>query len=192
MFISTAPIIAAVTALSRQRKKQDENNSEYINNKDYLYKISFNLYLEFLPTKSVQHFTPEFLTKEESEIKKSANTKIVTIPDKSLCCNKIFIVYDSEVKGRISDYIRKNYEGFTSPIIWQPIKEEMIAMYLDWAETEYGIILERKNIKFNEKFTWNIQFDEKEFEEQCRINDEIDRDIESMKQYHKNRDPYFW
>lgn len=192
MFISTAPIIAAVTALSKQRKKQDENNSKYINNKDYLYKISFKLYFEFPSTKSVQPFTPNFLTKEESEIKKSANIKIVTIPNKSLCYNKIFTVYDSEVKDGISSYVRNNYEGFTSSIIWQPIKEEMIAMYLDWVETEYGIILERKNIKFNEKFTWDIQFDEKEFEEQCRINDEIDRDIESMKRCHENRNPYFW
>lgn len=192
MFIPTVPIIAAVTAASKQRKKQDENNSGCINNKDYLYKILFKLYLEFPSIKSVKPFTPKSLTKEESEIKNLANIKIVTIPDKSLCCNKIFTVYDSEVKGGISNYIRNNYEGFTSPIIWQPIKEEMIAMYLDWVETEYGIILERKNIKFNEKFTWDIQFDEKEFEKQCRINDEIDKDIESMKQCHENRNPYFW
>lgn len=191
MFIPSVPI-AAVTAASRQRKKQDENNSECINNKDYLYKILFKLYLEFPPAKSIQRFMPNSLTKEEPGIKSiNINTKIVTIPDKSLCCNKIFTVYDSEVKGGISSYVRNNYEEFTSPIIWQPIKEEMIAMYLDWVETEYGIILERKNIKFNEKFTWDIQFDEKEFEEQCRINDEIDRDIESMKRCHENRDPYF-
>lgn len=160
-------------------------------NKDYYYKIVFNLFFHFPATKSIKPFTPKTLAKDTIDIYPN-KCEIITIPERTFAFRNYFKIYDSEFNGSIISYIENNIEKFTAPVIWQPIKDEAIEMYLSFVKTEYGIVLDKKQVKCTEKFAWDIDFDEKEFEEQCRINDEIDRDIESMKRCHENRNPYFW
>lgn len=162
-----------------------------MNNKDYYYTIEFRLYLHFPTTKSVNPFTPKTLTKEPTDVD-PVKFLITTITERTLCVKNCFKVYDSECNESIKSYVENNIERFTKPEFWMPKKDEMIEKYLSWAKMEYGIVLDKKHIKYDEKFTWNIEFDEKKFEEECRINQTIDDEIEHMKKYHKSRDPYFW
>ena len=136
--------VAAIAAANQNNKK--EPTVEFYNPNKYRY-INYNLviykYYNFPMTRLFIGELP--------------NTKLIAIPDKTLCKSYMFSFTLDIEKATLNQYLEENLERYLNSAIWQYIDEEVAKVYIDNINNEYDFCIKPGQYNCTTSIRWTVQ-----------------------------------
>lgn len=147
--MNTACLIAACSAASRHRATE-QNYHKYSLNEQKCSTLMPNCVVRF---RKYYYFELMTLTDLNTAIKK-------VIPSQKWAVERNFYIEDFKYPSGVNNYVKENFEYFTSSTFWQDFDEQVLTKYVVELNSMYNIAVSPTEINnYSVQFTWEVTYE---------------------------------
>ena len=151
--MNSACIIAACAANARARKKEEP---VHIPTEDIYYKVTLRKYYRFDPMSLANFITQVCEHVEPNTSIAQMPINVVNIEARSSAVQQSFSVRASKCPNGIDNYIKENLAQITSSTDWLELDKQVLADYIKWADTVYGVKMPADAILYTTEYYWEV------------------------------------